>query len=133
VWMLVGASAVQSQASVSHPSCLVISVNGHRQSGGHWNAALGLGTSIGLPGFSVGGWGSVGGRGALSGSGVRGVNGSLLSCVNTVQKEDSAAVALRHQRNKRLGRIVPPHFCSLEINLQRSHLWELFTIAQFLH
>jgi hypothetical protein len=44
-------------ASVSHPSFPIVSVNGQRQSGGHWNVALGLlGTSIGLPGFSAGGW-----------------------------------------------------------------------------
>jgi len=58
--------------------CPILSSKGHRQSGGHWNAALRLlGTNIGLAGF-FGGWWCVGGRGALSGSGVRGVNGSLV-------------------------------------------------------
>jgi hypothetical protein len=40
-----------------------LSVNGHRQSGGHRNAALSLlGTSAGLPGLSGGGWWCLGGR-----------------------------------------------------------------------
>jgi hypothetical protein len=78
-------------------------LNGQRQSGGHWKVALGLlGTSIGLPGFSAGGWWCVGGRGALSGSGIQGVNGSpFVMCKTVFKNRDSAAVVLRHQRNKR--------------------------------
>jgi hypothetical protein len=45
------------QASLSHPGFPIRSLNGQRQSGGHWNVALVFrGTSIGLPVFSAVGW-----------------------------------------------------------------------------
>jgi hypothetical protein len=95
-------SIFSSQASVSHPSFPIVSVNGHRQSGGHWNVALGLlGSSIGLLSLSAGGWWCVGGRGALSRSGVCGVMVLLAVTCRHRPIRSSAAVALRHQRNKR--------------------------------
>ena len=65
---------------------------------------------MGLPGLYSGLGSCVGGHGALSGSGIGGDNGSLVSMCKYLQREDSAAGALRHQRNKTtVGRIVPPY------------------------
>ena len=107
---------ISCQASLSHPAFPIVSVNGQRQSGGHWNVAFGLlGTSIGLPGFSAGGWWCVGGRGALSGSGVQGVSGSpFVMCKIVFNNRNSAAGgAAPSEEQTTMGRVVPPHSYSL--------------------
>jgi hypothetical protein len=91
-------------------------MNGHKKSGGHWKVALGfLGTRIGLPDFSSGGWWCVGGRGAFSGSGVRGVNGLLAVMCEYLQERDSAAgSAAPSEEQTTVGRIVPLYFAPYE-------------------
>jgi hypothetical protein len=85
---------------------VIVSVNDHKQSVGHWNATLGLlGTNTGLPGFSSGGWCGLGGRGALCGSGVVRANGALLVMCKTVQKVDRGSGSARRGTND-LGRIM---------------------------
>jgi hypothetical protein len=103
--------------------CPILSSKGHRQSGGHWNAAFRLlGTNIGLAGF-FGGWWCVGGRGALSGSGVRGVNGSLvvMSKYSPKKKIWRSRGAAPSEEQTTVGRVVPPRSCSLETIYNREY------------
>src|ERR1700676_3736311 len=102
-----GSDSVTPQRSRHHRShlwCSALSWNGHRQSGGHWNAALGLpGTRIDLTGFSAASWRCAGGRGALSGSGVRGVNGSLVVMSKHRPQRRYGAAPLEEQTTKSHG------------------------------
>jgi hypothetical protein len=116
-------SIFSSQASLSHPWFPIVSLNGHRQSGGHWNVALGLlGSSIGLPDWSADGCSCVGGRGALSRLGVRGVSDSLVViCKHHPKRRWRSGGAAPSKEQTTVGRVVPrTSFSSLEASYSPS-------------